>query len=97
MEEHSSRIHPLFENMKIADHLFGLQRLRSREVVWSGGIRCSNRVGDIWDDAICPATWGDRLDQLAAFGQSRAPTTGGEDGVLSDDERRRLEALGYVQ
>jgi len=97
MEEHRHRIHPLFENMKIADHLFGLQRLRSREIVWNGGIRCSERVGSIWNDAICPTTWSDRLDELAAFARSWESTTGDQERVLSDEERERLEALGYVE
>jgi hypothetical protein len=98
MEEHLSRIHPLFENMKIANHLFGIQRPTTREIVWEGGIECSVLTGDRWRDSPCGEGWRERLTQLEALlrlPEDRDPD--GDHGELSEDERRRLEALGYLR
>jgi arylsulfatase A-like enzyme len=97
MEEHESRIHPLFENMMLARHMYGIQQLRWREVVWEGGMLCQEEEGG-WHDAGCSADWAERLSWLGSLvdlpqdeGVSHSADT------LSDDERAKLKALGYVQ
>ena len=37
MEEDESRVHPLFENMMVAPHLYGIQQASWRELLWEGG------------------------------------------------------------
>ena len=98
LEEHESRIHPLHENMMISRHLFGLQQLATREVVWDGGSECAERLGDAWRAAPCTASWQERMAELREIATPPlGETDGGEAGVLSPDERARLEALGYVR
>jgi arylsulfatase A-like enzyme len=96
MEEHESRIHPLHRNMVIARHLYGSQRLDSRELVWKGGIRCSDLVDGSWADTECAEAWNVRLRQLEDVLKPRSEPAEVA-GTLSEDERRRLEALGYVR
>ncbi len=98
MEEHESRIHPLFANMMLARHMYGIQELDRREVVWDGGSKCESRVGDGWVLGPCGANWSERLEWLQTLAE--LPLDRGvseQSGTLSDEERERLEALGYVR
>jgi arylsulfatase A-like enzyme len=98
LEEHESRIHPLHENMLISRHLFGLQQLTTREVVWDGGNDCSERLDEQWRAAPCSVSWQERMAQLREIAAlPLGEITSGEAGVLSPDERAGLEALGYVR
>jgi len=97
MEEHEMRIHPLFKNMKIARSVIGVQKLSSRQVVWEGGILCFRSTAAGWSEVRCGIDWQERLAQLEAvtiLPAERSDDTGHD---LSDDLRRRLEALGYVR
>jgi len=96
MEEHHTRIHPLFENMSLAPHLFGLRRPELLEMVWRGGNLCEREIGGEWRTVACGVGWRERLDQLAALAK-RPLTEGVSSGELSDAERERLEALGYIR
>ena len=98
MEEHESRIHPLFANMEIAKHLYGIQEDGWREVVWQGDSRCAEGAPGSWRNADCTTPWQERLRQLGEL--ARLPTDdgiGSHSELLSDSERQSLEALGYVQ
>ena len=98
MEEHESRVHPLFANMMVAPHLYGLQQLAWREVVWEGGGSCAAGGPGSWQEAACRVSWADRLAELGEL--ATLPTdhgVGSHEGLLSDAERQNLEALGYVR
>ena len=97
MEEHESRIHPLYKSMMVAPQLFGLQKARSREVVWVGGLECSRLTGATWSSVPCSGSWRDReplVRGLVTAAGAPEPTSRGQ---LSDEERQRLRALGYVR
>lgn len=97
MEEHESRIHPLFAHMKIAPSVYGIQELAHREVIWQGGMDCGRLSGDRWTTDRCGATWQDRLTELADVARALERRDEAEVGVLSEAEREALEALGYVR
>ncbi len=97
MEEHESRIHPLIEHMVVARQLFGLQKLRTREVVWQGGLECAELVGPRWQRVPCAGTWRDReplVRRMITVGEPGDQATAGQ---LSEEEKRRLQALGYIR
>jgi arylsulfatase A-like enzyme len=98
MEEHEMRIHPLFDNMKIAPSVFGFQSSDFQQVVWKGGTSCSRARPGGWVETGCSVGWRDRMAQLEAL--TTLPAGDAADGVqdgLSGEMRRRLEALGYVR
>jgi hypothetical protein len=98
MEEHESRIHPLFANMMLARHMYGIQGLDRREVVWDGGSECEFWVAGGWQTGPCQADWSERLQWLQNL--AGLPLDHGiseHAGSLSQEERERLEALGYVR
>jgi arylsulfatase A-like enzyme len=97
MEEHEMRIHPLFKNMKIARSVIGVQKFSSRQVVWEGGTSCYRSTAAGWSEVRCGVDWQECLAQLEAV--TILPTERSDDAGhdLSDDLRRRLEALGYVR
>jgi arylsulfatase len=98
MEEHEMRIHPLFDNMKIAPSIFGIQQADFRQEVWRGGTTCYRRRGSAWSEARCTVDWPARLEELEASINHPvgSPEAVGESD-LSDEMRQRLEALGYIQ
>lgn len=98
IEEHENRIHPLFENMTIAPHLYGLQELERRQLVWSGGSLCYDRSADGWSAEGCEIGWEQRLEELAAIATLPVDTdlTAGDVG-LTEEMREHLEALGYIR
>jgi hypothetical protein len=98
MEEHESRVHPLFENMMIAPHLYGIQQRRWREALWEGGSSCATGVPGSWREVACLVAWEERLAELGrlvALPADRGVSSAGEQ--LSDTERQALEALGYLR
>jgi arylsulfatase A-like enzyme len=98
MEEHEMRIHPLFDNMKIAPSVFGFQSSGFQQVVWKGGTFCSRSLPGGWVETRCSVDWRDRLAQLEAL--TTLPAGDAAEDVehgLGDEMRRRLEALGYVR
>jgi hypothetical protein len=97
LEEHETRFHPLFENMKIASDIYGVQRLDSREVVWRGGITCADRSDPGWAEGSCAVTWQERLQELAKAAElANASAESEVESGLSEDDERRLRALGYL-
>jgi arylsulfatase A-like enzyme len=98
LEEHESRIHPLDERNKIANHLFGMQWLEAREVFFPGFIECSRRSGDQWNDAACSTTWEHRMGALPPAMRSSLELENGFTGSDLDDEvEEKLRALGYLE
>jgi hypothetical protein len=98
MEEHENRIHPLFDHMTIADHIFGFQRRQWRQLVWDGGAECYDLIGPRWIRMECEVGWEQRFEELvavAALPVERGAST--DDAGLTKEMRERLEALGYVR
>lgn len=94
-EEHQSLIHPLRDSMKIAPSVYGVQRLSSHRVVWEGGQSCLERRADGWASAPCPEDGAEVLARLEAL--LGTPVTVEEgDRPLSEEDRKALEALGYL-
>jgi hypothetical protein len=96
LEEHEHRIHPLFDSMRIAPHVYGAQELRYREVVWDGGIMCEARSAGGWLSEPCAAPWQRQLAWISDHLERPAGGGGTEAGLTAAD-RKRLEALGYVE
>jgi arylsulfatase A-like enzyme len=98
MEEHESRVHPLIGRNMVAPHLYGLQEDSARQIVWEGGTECAWLDDPAWEIVECEVGWRERMSQLEAFASTwrETDTEAGEES-LSDDMRRRLEALGYVR
>ncbi len=98
IEEHEMRIHPLFDNMKIASSVFGFQSMDFQQVVWNGGTSCSRLAAGVWVETPCSVDWRDRLAQLEALtAPSERDAAEDVQHGLSDEMRRQLEALGYVR
>jgi hypothetical protein len=98
MEEHENRIHPLFEHMMVAPHIYGLQRRDWRQLVWDGGSRCSEQGPGGWRDSQCRVTWQQRLEELAAIAALPVGTDlSAADVGLTKEMREHLEALGYIR
>jgi len=88
----------LFENMTVAPHLYGLQQLAWREVVWEGGGSCAAGAPGSWQEGACVVDWSTRLAELGEL--AKLPSDRGvasHEEALSEEERRNLEALGYVR
>lgn len=97
-EEHVSLIHPLPGFMEIAPHVFGVQRLTDRRLVWEDGEQCARRQDGVWRETSCADESATREDVLEAIRRDLAPPSyvpeAGEE--VSAEVRRRLEALGYM-
>jgi hypothetical protein len=96
MEEHEVWFHPLFDNMRIAPHLYGIQRRQEREIVWDGGSECETVQQGNWREQACDRPWTEVLTEvgrtLTVFEPAAEP-----EGGLSEDEIAKLEALGYLE
>ncbi len=95
MEEHESIVHPLRGPMRLAPHLVGFQSADFRHVWWPEGESCSRVVDGAWVDDDCPRDSERRAaieQMLASPAEEIAP--GAE--PLSEEDRKRLEALGYL-
>lgn len=98
MEEHTSRIHPLLGPSKIADHLYGLQWLDHREILYDGRIECRSLRDDAWSPVGCTVSWEDRLGMLGE--RMRAAALLRADHAIGDldrEEAEKLRALGYLE
>lgn len=94
IEEHESRVHPLPDSLRIAAHVYGVQRPDQRHIVWPGGGECARRVEESWSPETCPVTSEGVLARVLEFlGQ---PTTVRNPGQLSEEEQQGLRALGYL-
>ncbi len=97
MEEHKSRFHQLPGPFWIADHLFGLQWLDRREVLYDGVIECEQRLGDAWVSADCARSWREGLALLSdAMRATLELDVEVSEADLDEAEAERLRALGYL-
>ncbi len=95
LEEHEFLVHPLPKYMKIASHLFGVQRPGFRQLVWDEGERCARRRAGAWQDVTCAAERQRVLESIRA--ELGAGAEGAEaEGEMSEEVRQSLEALGYL-
>jgi hypothetical protein len=104
-EEHQSRIHLLPNpHLRIAHHVYGVESLAARRVLWNGGQRCARWTGDGgggggWREADCG---GDAAAALAALerrlgrAEAGAPPGRFSPDDLADEDRKALTALGYL-
>ena len=94
-EEHGSLVHPLPERMKIAQHLFGVERPNARHLVWRGGQACAHRDGSLWMEIECSGPSETFLEAILAELDRGLEDETGEQAV-PDELRESLEALGYM-
>ena len=77
LEEHEFLVHPLPKYMKIAKHLFGVQRPGFRQLVWDADQECARRRDGVWQAVPCAA---DRQRVLESIrGRARGRSAGGGD------------------
>jgi hypothetical protein len=92
-------IHPFFQYMKIAPHLYGRQRPDYRQVLWQGGGACESRTAGPWQDAPCEPEAATALAEVTALlavgDEVAAGETKGQEG-LTPDQIEKLRALGYM-
>ncbi len=94
-EEHFALVHPLHQHMRVADHLFGVQRPGFRQLVWYAGDECARQEDGEWRPEPC-ITERERvlqsiLSRLQVQNLGAAPAA-----PMSDELRETLEALGYL-
>ena len=107
-EEHTARVHPLNPNLRIADHVYSVQRPRFRQVVWDGGEECQRladqrladqRLADqrlAWEDAACTRDHTEVLIHLERVLQANPRAAVDDAGVMSREVEESLRALGYL-
>lgn len=96
LEEHESIVHPLPSDLRIAAHVYGIQGLRTRRVVWPQGQECARREAGEWRPEPCR---GEARETLARIQQvlGKPQTESSDQGRgMSEQDRRALEALGYL-
>lgn len=96
VEEHESIVHPLPPDLRIAAHVYGIQGLRTRRVVWPQGQECARRDGEGWRAEPCR---GEAQETLARIQQvlGKPQTESSDQGRgMSEQDREALEALGYL-
>ncbi len=99
MEEHSSTVHPLVEEIRIAERLYGMQWLDRREVFWRGGLECSVGFPGAWYPTRCNGGWSTRFSDLPESIRSIAdlPEVGVGGDALEPELAEKLRVLGYIQ
>jgi len=96
VEEHESIVHPLPPDLRIAGHVYGIQGLRTRRVVWPQGQECARRDEGEWRAEPCR---GDAQETLARIQRvlGKPQTESSDQGRgMSEQDREALEALGYL-
>lgn len=97
-EEHHMGIHQLFSDMKVADHLYSIDRKKRRSVLWNGGFECSRLARGEWRPEACSMTRGEaEADLRGVLPDALREIEPARDVVLDEDEQRRLRALGYLE
>ncbi len=96
MEEHDSDFHRLPERMRHGADAYGRQEKAFRQIAWEDGTLCARGGTGAWRPTPCPPTdpEGRQLFDQAGADAWRAQAT--RIG-LSDEERSKLRALGYLQ
>lgn len=98
MEEHKfSPIHPLAsKDDLIADHLYGIQTLHVRGVVWEGQNRCERLDDQHWAPTACGHDWQKDIAFINQFLKVDPPQPGQEE-IIDEHEAEVLRSLGYIQ
>jgi len=96
LEEHESLVHPLPKNMKVARHLFGVQRPSFRQLVWDADQECARLESGSWNEAPCTAERERVLQSIQAVLGVLEHPSGDPDEPVSEELRESLEALGYL-
>ncbi len=96
LEEHESLVHPLIGHMRIAGHLFGVQKAHFRQVVWAEDQQCQRREGGLWAGVPCQTERGVVLDQIQEALDPPEASDAPQTEWMSPEMKRRLEALGYL-
>lgn len=96
MEEHERRFHPLFDSLRVARDLYGVQERSRRTVLWEDEEECAELSHSGWRETECPV---DEERWTVAMAErilgSPEPVRGpGE--ALSAEEEENLRALGYL-
>ena len=90
MEEHVLFLHPP-DPLFIAPHLYGIQKLGERHLVWEGGQECSRAPS--WNIETCSEPWADVLSAI----RQRLVAPDAVEGELGREALDRLQSLGYVR
>ena len=97
MEEHGSVFHSLRTEIKIADHVYGVQHADTRQVAWDGGASCARLRWGRWVEVPCPASPAAMLTELEQR-LGPAPQSGTAGPVLlTQEDEAGLRALGYLK
>jgi arylsulfatase A-like enzyme len=97
-EEHSMGIHRLFSDMKVDDHLYSIDRMKHREVLWRHGHECFRLSKNVWLQEPCTTTQVESEARLREILPQALRELEPEHEVVPDEEeRRRLRALGYLE
>ena len=99
MEEHGRPgIHPLWPDIKkISDELYGVVARNRIITAWKGGSACYRCEAAYWVEASCETHGEADIDSLRRyFGKVPFEQYQGQD-MLSEEEYRNLQAMGYLQ
>ena len=88
-------VHPLPDNLKLAAHVFGVQRDAFRQLIWDGQQQSSRLTEGRWQDESCASEAPDVLAAIRAQLGLTATEEGG-DVAVPEELRESLEALGYM-
>lgn len=94
-EEHAMGIHKLFGRLRVADDLYGVERLMQREVVWEDGRDCFALAAGGWTAGDCASA-----SPMALVEELLQPPhllAGQQVPDLGEEEMERLRALGYAR
>ncbi|MCB1037213.1 MAG: sulfatase, partial [Acidobacteria bacterium] len=94
LEEHESRVHPLPPRLRLAPHVFGVQRPNARLEVWDGGMECARRTPEGWVKEVCSSSPQVVLEHVEQS-LGAAPAVQGA-GEVDPEAREALKALGYL-
>jgi hypothetical protein len=97
LEEHESLVHPLTGHMRIAPHLFAVQKAHFRQIVWAEDQQCQRLQEGAWKSVACDTERAAVLKQIeASLNPPKPGETSAESEWMSPEMRQRLEALGYL-
>lgn len=96
LEEHESLVHPLPSGLRLARHVYGIQGLRNRRVVWPQGQDCARREDGGWRPEPCRGEVEAVLDRIRQVLGPPATERSDQGRGMSEEDREALEALGYL-
>ncbi len=95
LEEHQSMVHPLPKNLKLANHVFGVQRGAFRQLIWEEQQQCSRLAAGGWHEESCATEAPNVLAAIRAQ-LGLATLEEGDEAAVPEELRESLEALGYM-